>query len=77
MAKDQERDENMTKRLIQLDLLIKNFIGGNKKNVNVVGTANDLMFDSVSFESGYNEEVHYMGNQSMGSWPAFPWPPGN
>jgi len=39
IEKDNERDENMTKMMTQLDLLSKHFMGGGLKSMNTVGTS--------------------------------------
>lgn len=37
MEKDQERDKNMDKIMIQLDIFSKNFVGVSARSVNIVG----------------------------------------
>lgn len=77
LAKDQESDENIAKMLTQLDLLTKHIIGGKPEECYDVAAAGDVVYDKVLYERGYSEEIHYMGNQVMGSQPAFPSPPEN
>lgn len=67
LAKDQEREENMPKMLTQLDRLTKHVVGENQKSVNVIVAAGDVVYDNLPYDGGYNKEVHYMGNQMMGS----------
>lgn len=62
LAKDQEKHENMAKMMIQLDLLIKNVMGGNRKSVNAVTTIGDVVYDNLPYKGGYSKEVHYIGN---------------
>lgn len=64
----------MAKMTTQLDLLKKHVIGSSRKGVNVVGSTSGLSLDDISYDGCYNEEVHYMGNQMMGSQLAFPRP---
>lgn len=43
--------------------------------MNAIGAAREVTYDSVPYDGGYSEEVHYIGNQVMGSWSTFPRPP--
>lgn len=77
LAKDQERDEIMAKMMTQLDFLTKHVIEGNWKSVNVVVAVGNVVYDTISYEGGYSEEVRYIGNQMMGSYSDFPRPSEN
>lgn len=52
----------MAKMLTQLDLLTKHVFCSNRKNMNAIGAAREVTYDSVPYDGGYSEEVHYIGN---------------
>ncbi|WMV25290.1 hypothetical protein MTR67_018675 [Solanum verrucosum] len=62
----------MAKMMSQLDFLSKQVKGGGLKVVNVVGTSVGQCQEDAKFETLYNEEVDYMGNQLGGSHPNYP-----
>ncbi|WMV41608.1 hypothetical protein MTR67_034993 [Solanum verrucosum] len=74
--KKQERDENMAKIMIQMDLLTKHVMGSAYKVVNAVG-ANSVNHDEMQFEDMYNEEVLFLSNQAGGSHQSYPRSSGN
>uniref|UniRef100_M1DJS1 Integrase core domain containing protein n=1 Tax=Solanum tuberosum TaxID=4113 RepID=M1DJS1_SOLTU len=62
LGKDQERDQNMTKMMTQLDILAKNAMGAGARSINVMGVG-CVSPDEAKFESLYNEEVNFLANQ--------------
>uniref|UniRef100_M1DXZ1 Integrase core domain containing protein n=1 Tax=Solanum tuberosum TaxID=4113 RepID=M1DXZ1_SOLTU len=76
LKKNQERDENMAKIMIQMDLLTKHVMESGYKVVNAVG-ANSMSPNEMQFEDRYNEEVHFLSNQAGGSHLSYPRSGGN
>ena len=62
VEKDNERDQNMAKIMMQLDILSKNVMGAGACGVNVVGVGGANP-EEMKFEVMYDEEVNFLANQ--------------
>lgn len=63
--KNQEKDENIEKRMTLIDLLTKDVIG-TKKSMNAIGACGSSYQDTIFFYSMYDKEVQFFSNQIEG-----------
>lgn len=47
--------------MTQLYHLSKCVVNSSQKGVNIVGATSDFSYECVPYDSGYSEEVHYLG----------------
>lgn len=62
IEKDNERDQNMAKIMMHLDILSKNAMGVDTHSVNDIGVWSKIP-DEMMFETSYSEEINFLANQ--------------
>lgn len=62
MLKDQEKDENIAKMMIQMDLLTKHVMGNGSKSVNALALSGSKSYEDDKFDALYYEEVLFLLN---------------
>ncbi|XP_049362576.1 uncharacterized protein LOC125827308 [Solanum verrucosum] len=76
VEKDNKRDQNMAKIIMQLDILSKNVMRAGARGINVVGVGGENP-EEMKFESMYDEEVNFLTNQGGGYRSNYPRQSGN
>ncbi|KAK6784270.1 hypothetical protein RDI58_017724 [Solanum bulbocastanum] len=80
--KEEDRDEQISKVMTSIDLLIaKHIMCTRSKSVNSIGAQSTTFFEEEVAYASFDEDVRYLANQGLGSQPGYqetnhcPWHP--